>query len=184
MKRTLWSAVTIVMVMGVSFGEAQAQRRVVPFAGGGLATGMKDLSEGTDNGWSAFAGIDIPLPSVSPALSVGVAGSYSHLPYAGIYDEATSVSAIVGELGYVFGGLSSVVKPYVRGGLGAQLRKYDPGTTGFREQSEGGLALSGGAGVQFLVASTAIFVGAHVLTDAVAGVLTIHGGIGLPGRAR
>jgi hypothetical protein len=183
MKRMLCSAVTIVLAMAVSLGDAEAQRRIVPFAGGGLATGMGDLGDGTGNGWVGFAGVDIPLPAVNPGLSFGVTGSYSHVPYTGTFSEATNVSALVGEVGYLIN-TSSVVKPYLRGGLGAQLRKYDPGNTGFRAQSEGGLALSVGAGVQFLVSSTAIFVGAHIITDADAGVLALHGGIGLPGTSR
>jgi hypothetical protein len=178
-----WAAV-IVIAAAVSFEDAGAQRRVIPFAGAGLASGVGDLSDGTDNGWLAYAGIDIPLPALNPALSIGVTGSYSRVPYAGTFDEATTVSALVGEVGYTINGLSNVVKPYIRAGLGGQLRKYDPGTTGFREQSEGGLAVSGGAGVQFLVSSFAVVLGAHVVTDTDAGVLGFHGGIGLPGRPR
>jgi len=183
MKRMLWSAVTIVLAMALSFGDAEAQRRIVPFAGGGLATGMGDLGDGTGNGWVAFGGIDIPLPALNPGVSFAVTGSYSHVPYTGTFNEATNVSALVGELGYVINASSSV-KPYLRAGLGPQLRKYDPGNSGFRAQSEGGLALSAGGGVQFLVSSTVLFVGAHLITDADAGVLTFHGGVGLPGKAR
>jgi hypothetical protein len=74
------------------------------------------------------------------------------------------------------------VKPYVRAGAGVQVRKYDPGTTGYRKQSDGGLAFSAGAGLQFLVSSTALFVGAHFVSDADAGLLAFHGGIAFPGR--
>jgi hypothetical protein len=76
-----------------------------------------------------------------------------------------------------------MVMPYLRAGLGGQVRKYDPGTTGFREQSEGGLAVSAGAGVNLRVSSLAGIVGAHLVTDAAVGVLGIHAGIGWPGRA-
>jgi hypothetical protein len=185
MRRTQWAAVMIVIATAVSFEDADAQRRVVPFAGAGLASGFRDLGDGTDNGWLAYAGIDIPLPALNPGVSIGVTGSYSRIPYTGTFDEASTISALMGEVGYTIGAAStSVVKPYLRAGLGAQLRKYDPGNTGFREQSEGGLAVSGGAGVRFLVSSLAIVVGAHVVTDADAGVLGFHGGIGWPGARR
>ena len=182
MTRMLSSVLTIVMALAVSVGDAEAQR-IVPFAGGGLAKGMGDLSDGTDNGWVGYAGVTIPLPSLTPGLSFGVTGSYSRVPYTGTFNEATNTAALVGEIGYQIDA-TATVKPYLRAGLGAQLRKYDPGNTAFREQSEGKLALSGGAGVQFLVSSVALFVGAHVLTDMDAGILAIHGGIALPGRAR
>ena len=190
MKRTTWAALMVVMATAVVVEEAHAQRRVVPFAGGGLAKGMGDLADNTDNGWLAYAGIDIPLPALNPGLSIGVTGSYSRIPYApvagaGEFDEASTITAIVGEVGYTIGAASSsIVKPYLRAGLGAQFRKYDPGTTGYKEQTEAGLALSGGAGVQFLVSSFAFIVGAHVVTDMDAGVLGVHAGIAWPGARR
>ena len=182
MKRTPWAMVVTVLAMAVSFEEAGAQRRIVPFAGAGLAQGMGDLKTDTDNGWLAYAGLNIPLPALNPGLAVGVTASYARVPYTGTFDESSSVSALLGEVSYTIGAASQrMVKPYLRAGLGGQIRKYDPGNTGFREQSEGGLAVSGGAGVQLRVSSLAIIVGAHVVTDADAGVLGFHGGIGFPG---
>ena len=184
MKRTTWAAMTI-MMMAVALEEAHAQRRIVPFAGAGLAKGIGDLSDGTDNGWLAYVGVDIPLPALNPGLSVGVTGSYSRVPYTGEFDEAATISAVVGEVGYTIGAASSsIVKPYLRAGLGAQFRKYDPGNTGYKEQTETSLALSGGAGVQFLVSSFAIIVGGHVVTDMDAGMLGVHAGIAWPGVRR
>jgi hypothetical protein len=80
-----------------------------------------------------------------------------------------------GEVGYTFWAASPrVVKPYVRAGAGVQLRKYDPGTTAYREQSDGGLAFSAGGGLQYLVSSVSIFAGAHFVSDANAGLLAFH----------
>jgi hypothetical protein len=183
MKRILIAAVTITVAVTTPYGIAAAQRRFVPFAGGGLATGTGDLSQGTDNGWLAFAGVDVPL-GLTPGLTVGLTGSYSHLPYRGAFSEAMNIPAVFGELGYVIAAKSSsIVKPYVRGGAGVQIRKYDPGSTGYRKQSDGGIAFSAGGGLQFLVSSTALFVGAHFVSDADAGVLGFHGGLAWPGRA-
>jgi len=183
MKRILLSAVTVLVAVAMPFGDAGAQRRVVPFLGGGLAAGTGNLGEDTDNGWLAFAGVDFPL-SLDPGLSFGVTASYAHVPYKGTFNEATNVPAFFGELGYVIAASSSsIVKPYLRAGAGVQLRKYDPGTTGFREQSDGGLAFSGGGGLQFLVSAASVFVGAHFVGDADGGLLAFHGGVAFPGRA-
>jgi hypothetical protein len=184
MKRVLLSAVAVMLAVAIPSGDAAAQRRVIPYFGGGLAAGTGDLGTDTDNGWLAFAGLDFPL-GLNPGLTFGVTATYAHVPFQSEFDEATNIPAFVGELGYVIGAnSSSIVKPYLRAGLGVQLRKYDPGTTGFREQSDGGLAFSGGGGLQFLVSTASVFVGAHYVGDADAGFLAFHAGIGFPGRAR
>jgi hypothetical protein len=164
--------------------DAAAQRRITPFVGGGLATGTGDLGENTDSGWLAFAGIDLPL-GVGPGLTFGVTASYARVPYKGGFDEFTGVPALFGELGYVIGAESSrIVKPYLRAGAGVQLRKYDPGTTGFREQSDGGLAFSAGGGLQFSLAPASLFLGARFVSDADAGVLGFNGGVAFPVHPR
>ena len=62
--------------------------------------------------------------------------------------------------------------------------RADPGSTGFREESDTRLAFSGGGGLQFAVAATKVFVGAQFMSDADAGVLAVHAGVAFPGRAR
>ena len=181
MKRGLFAAMAVGIALSATSHDAAAQRRIVPFAGGGLAKGMGDLSDNTGNGWLVFGGVDIPL-GTNPALTLGVTASYAHVPYEGTFNEATNIPGIFGEIGYTFLARStSKVKPYVRAGGGATLHKYDPGSTGFRETSQGKLAFSGGAGLQLLVSSFAVFAGAHVVTDADAGYLAIHGGLAFPG---
>lgn len=183
MKRILLSAAAIAIAAATPSHTAAAQRRLVPFVGGGLATGTGDLSQDTNSGWLVFAGVDTPL-GLTPGLTFGLTGSYAHVPYKGTFDEATNIPAVFGELGYTFAAQSSsIVKPYVRAGAGVQLRKYDPGTTGYRKQSDGGVAFSAGGGLQFLVSSTALFVGAHFVSDSNAGILAFHGGVAFPGPA-
>lgn len=183
MKRVLFATVAVIGFV-ISPRDVAAQRRLVPFVGAGLAKGIGDLSDDTDNGWLAFAGVDIPL-GTNPGLSFGVTASYTHVPYKGTFNEATNIPALFGEVGYVIlANSSSIVKPYVRAGGGVMLRKYDPGSTGFREESEGKLAFSGGAGLQFLVSSVSLFAGARFVTDADAGYLAFHGGLAFPGRTR
>lgn len=182
MKQILLSAATLLVALATPYGSADAQRRVVPFLGGGLAAGTGDLGDDTDNGWLVFGGLDFPL-GLNPGLSFGVTASYARVPYKGAFNEATDIPSVFGELGYVIGATSSsIVKPYVRAGAGLQVRRYDPGSTGFRERSEGRFAFSGGAGLQFLVSATSLFAGAHFVSDGDAGVLAFHGGVGFPGR--
>lgn len=184
MKRFLPVAVLSFAAATLPLHDAAAQRRIVPFFGGGLASGSGDLGENTDNGWHIFGGVDFPL-GLTPGLSFGVTASYSHVPYTDSFDEATNVPALFGEVGYlVLANSSSIVKPYVRAGAGVQLRQYDPGETGFREQSDARLAFSAGGGFQFSVATTAVFLGAQFMSDADAGILAFHGGLAFPGRAR
>lgn len=180
MKRILWSIVSAAIAVTVVVGDAHAQRRITPFVGAGLATGTGDLGENTESGWLAFAGVDLPI-GVGPGLTFGVTASYARVPYKGGFDEYTGVPAFFGELGYVLGARSSrIVKPYLRAGAGVQLRKYDPGTTGYREQSDGGLAFSAGGGLQFSLSPASVFVGARFVSDADAGVLGLHAGVAFP----
>jgi hypothetical protein len=181
MKRGLFATMIVGIALTAAAHDAAAQRRIVPFAGAGLAKGMGDLSDNTGNGWVVYGGVDLPIGS-SPALTLGVTASYAHVPYDGSFDEATNIPGVFAELGYTFLASSpSKFKPYVRAGGGAMVHKYDPGSTAFRETSEGKLAFSGGAGLQMLVSSVAIFAGAHIVTDADAGYLAIHGGLAFPG---
>lgn len=183
MKRILLSTLSAIVAIGVSAGAASAQRRITPFFGGGLATGTGDLSKNTESGWVAFAGLDMPL-GLDPGLTFGLTASYARVPYSGGFDEFTGLPAVFGELGYVIGARSPrLITPYVRAGAGVQLRKYDPGSTGYRAQSDGGLAFSAGGGLQFHFSPATLFVGAHYVSDKDAGLLAFHGGLAFPARA-
>jgi hypothetical protein len=180
MQRILLPTLGAMIAIGVVSGAASAQRRITPFFGGGLATGTGDLSETTESGWVACAGIDMPL-GLDPGLTIGLTASYARVPYSGGFDEFTGLPAVFGELGYVIGARSPrLIKPYLRAGAGVQLRRYDPGSTGYRAQSDGGLAFSAGGGLQFHFSPATLFVGAHYVADADAGLLAFHGGLAFP----
>lgn len=182
MKRIFVVTVAALAAVTMPLDTADAQRRFVPFIGGGLASGSGNLSDDTHNGWHVFGGVDFPL-GITPGLSLGVTASYTHVPYTGTFNEATNIPAIFGELGYVaLANSTSIVKPYLRAGAGVQVRRYDPGSTGFREQSEARLAFSGGGGLRFHLATAVVFAGAQFMSDADAGVLAFNGGIAFPLR--
>lgn len=160
-------------------GTASAQR-ITPFVGGGLATGIGDLGENTESGWIVFAGVDFPLGAY-PGLTFGVTASYARVPYSGGFNESTSVPSFFGEVGYTIGANSPrLVKPYVRAGAGVQLQQYDGGDTGYPRNSNGGLAFSGGAGVQFAFSPATVVVGARLVSDGDAGVVGFHAGVAFP----
>ena len=183
MKRFLLAALTLLGAVTLPVSDLAAQRRVVPYFGGGIATGNGDLSDDTDTGWLGYVGLDIPL-SLTPGLSVGVTASYAHIPYKGSFNEATNIPGLFGEVGYVIAQRSSFpIKPFLRGGVGVEVHKYDPGSTAFREESETGMSFTGGGGLQLQVASTAIFAGAQYVSNGDAGYLALHGGIAFPGKA-
>ena len=183
MKRFLLAALVLLGAVTLPVSNLAAQRRIVPFFGGGVATGNGDLSDDTDSGWLGYVGLDVPL-SLTPGLSVGVTASYAHIPYKGSFNEATNIPGLFGEVGYIIAEKSSFpVKPFLRGGVGVEVHKYDPGSTSFREQSETGMSVSGGGGIQFAIASTTIFAGAQYITNGDAGYLALHGGLALTGRA-
>ena len=183
MKRFLLAALILLGAVTLPVSDLAAQRRVVPYFGGGIATGNGDLSDDTDTGWLGYVGLDIPL-SLTPGLSVGVTASYAHIPYKGSFNEATNIPGLFGEVGYVIAQRSSFpIKPFLRGGVGVEVHKYDPGSTAFREESETGMSFTGGGGLQLQVASTAIFAGAQYVSNGDAGYLALHGGIAFPGKA-
>ena len=180
MNRILVSALSATFAIAVVGSDAVAQRRITPFIGGGLATGTGLLGENTESGWLAFGGVDLPL-GFDPGLTFGVTASYARVPYTGNFNEYTGVPSVFGELGYMLGAQSTrIVKPYLRAGAGVQLRTYDPGDTGFKKESVGGLAFSAGGGVQFSFSPASVFIGARFVGDSDAGVLGFHGGVAFP----
>lgn len=184
MKRFLLAALTLLGAVTLPVSNLAAQRRVVPFFGGGMAAGNGDLSDDTDSGWLGFVGLDVPL-GLTPGLSVGVTASYAHIPYTGSFSEAMNIPGLFGEVGYVIAERSSFpIKPFLRGGVGVEVHKYDPGSTTFRESSETGLSFTGGGGFQFPVGATTIFAGAQYVSNGDEGYLALHAGLALPGKAR
>jgi hypothetical protein len=178
MKRLLLPALTLTFAAASPSARIGAQ--VIPFVGGGVASGVGDLSHDTSGGWLGFAGFDVPLGS-SSGLTIGASGSYAHIPYQGSFGEATNVTGIFGEFGYLYGaGSSLTVKPYLRAGVGVLLQNYAPGTSGYRSQSDALLGFSGGAGLAFALKTATPFLGAHYTAGSNAGFFAIDGGIAFP----
>jgi hypothetical protein len=183
MKRILLPLVPFALA-AVTATELNAQRRLVPYFGGGLASASGDLGEGTDSGWIVFGGLDWGIAAV-PGLSIGVTVSYTSLPYTG-YDNDLSMPGVFGELGYLIGATSSSkVKPYLRAGVGELWHKYDPGDLAPNAKTEGEFGFGGGGGLSFVLGSSSLFAGAHYTygTDDTE-FWAFYAGLGFPGRAR
>jgi hypothetical protein len=185
MNRTVPFAIAAVSVIALAitpFENADAQRRIVPYVGGGLSIGTGDLSTDSDNGWLVYGGIDLPLTS---GWTLGGTLSYAHIPYRGGFSEATNATSLLMEVGYLFFATSpGGVKPYVRAGGGMFRQKYDPGNTGYTSTSQSTLAASVGAGLNLAFGATAAFAGVHFVGTSDSGFLAVHGGLAFPGSSK
>jgi hypothetical protein len=182
MRRNLLAVASLFLVVAAPASDLAAQRRIVPFLGGGLASGVGDLSDGTDMGYLIFGGLDWAIAS-KPGLAIGVTASYTHIPYASDYNDATNIPALFGEIGYLFGATSpSKVKPYVRAGLGFLQHNYDSGDLNLEEDSETQAAFSAGAGLNFIMRAVSLFAGAHLINGFDdTSFIAFYGGVGFSG---
>jgi len=158
-------------------------QEVIPFAGGGIALGTGDLGDGTDRGWFALGGVDIPLYTLlarEASLRVGV--SHARIPYSGDFGEEMAVTSVSSELSYHFGRPTRLVQPYLRGGIALNLQQYDPGELGGARNTAARAAVAGGAGVNIMFGPTDLVLGAHFTSGADAGYVGFHGGLAIPLR--
>ncbi len=163
MKRLSGSLAVLVLAASVPLATLSAQT-VTAHVGGGIGLGTGDLSDGTDTGWTGFAGVDYLIHSV-PGLSIGATASYTHLPITGT-DAAVNLPLALGEIGYLIGAASpGQIKPYVRGGVGVLSRRISVnGSYGDVSDSETKAAVGVGAGLNWMMPSVSPFVGAHFIT--------------------
>ncbi len=161
-----------------SSADLLAQERISPFLGGGLALGTGDLAQDTGAGWLFFGGVDLPMRV--PGLSVGTTVSHARIPYDGGFDEHESITAVMGEVAYVIGAESPwPVKPFLRGGLGLSIYRYDPGAIGADPQTLSRPGVTADAGITFRVGGAWAFAGARFLGEVDRGYLGIHGGLAI-----
>jgi hypothetical protein len=158
-----------------------AAQDIVPFVGGGIAKGSGDLGDDTSSGWFIIGGVDVTLPSIDPGLGFGPTVTYASIPYNGTFSERAQLTTISGELSYAFG--SGHVRPYIRGGAGVQIHKYDPGSINTNSVTSSQAAFTAGAGVGFQTSSAQLTVGARFSTASDGGFLGIHAGVAIPLRA-
>jgi hypothetical protein len=162
MRRNLFAVASLILGAVVA-GDAGAQRRVVPFLGAGVASATGEFADYAEMGYTLFGGLDWLIAS-KPGLSVGLGASWTNIPHKGDENEATNIPAVSVELGYLFGATSpSKLKPYVRGGAGFLQHRYDPGDTGFESESDTQAQIGLGVGLQYLMTSTSLFGGAHLV---------------------
>jgi len=156
-----------------------AQVRTTPFAGAGLAMGTADLAADTNAGWMIFGGMNVPVGY--EGFSVGLTAAFSEVPYEGGFNEKNQVTTVTADVGWSFLNLmGGGVTPYVRGGAGIRVDRYEPGTLGGPGTSETGFGGSLGAGVSVPLGPGTGLLGAHLITGRNAGIWGLHAGIGVP----
>jgi hypothetical protein len=155
--------------------DVDAQQRLIPHLSAGIAVGTGDLGHDTGNGWFVLGGVDLPL--LTPGLTIGPVLGYGRIPYDGGFGETESITAMFGEVGYVTD-LAALgpVQPYLRGGGGLHIHRYDPGDipTQATTLSLGGF--SAGAGVTVGFGSAVGFVGGRFMGSASRGFVGLHAG--------
>jgi hypothetical protein len=157
-----------------------AQNAILPFLGGGLAKGVGELGSDTGSGWTVVGGFDVSLDEVTPGFGVGLAGTFAQIPYSGPFDESTQVTAVSLEAIYAFGDATGTVRPFVRGGGGLHVRRYDPGDILDNPNTVVRPGLSAAAGVMVPAGSVDFMVGARVTSAPDGGFVAIIGGISVP----
>lgn len=176
---TIPTLALILALVAVPGADLHGQERVVPFAGAGLALGTGELGDDTGTGWTVFGGLDLPLGV--PGLSVGATAGYARIPYDGAFDEVTNVTSLLGELEYVIGAASpGMVLPYVRGGAGIHVHRYDPGSIAANATTLSRPGVSLGVGVKAPLGAVTAFLGGRFVTDLDRGFIGFHGGLSLP----
>ena len=172
----------LVLAIAVSCAPLSAQQRPAPFLGGGPALGTGDLHRDSGTGWAVSGGLDFPV-STYWGIYFGVSGRYAHVPYNGSFGEATDVSAALGEIVYRFENYVPSATPYLRGGGGIVMQRYDPGSIATRVTTEARPGISAGAGLDINAGSLAVRIAADFVSSRHGGYVGVQGGIAFPARA-
>jgi hypothetical protein len=179
MKRHVLPCVSLLLAAALPCSTLSAQQ-IVPFIGGGVAMGMGDVGDDTDPGWLLLGGFDVPLPLVADGFGFGVAGAFANIPYKGTFSEKLQVTSVTAEISYLIGAATSSLRPYVRGGAGVQVHRYDPGTIDTRSETNARLGFSAGAGVSFSLGTANAVVGGRLAMAEDGGFVGGHAGVSIP----
>jgi hypothetical protein len=169
--------VLVVSVLAAPTARAQIQ----PYFGAGFLSPTGDFGEYANAGWAAFVGAQKPI-GMSQRSVIGVTVIYGHAPHEGDLNEATNIPGVAVEFGYA---LTTAARftPYLRGGVGFIQHRYDPGDTGFDDESETKFAIGVGGGVSTTLGGNTLFGGAHYNIAEDTNFLTIYVGFGLGSAA-
>ena len=179
MKRQALPFVSLLFAAAVPCTTLSAQQ-IVPFLGGGVAIGMGDVGEDTDPGLLLLGGFDVPLPVVTDGFGVGVAAAFASIPYKGNFSEKLQVTSVTAEISYLIGEATSSVRPYLRGGAGVQINRYDPGDIDTRSVTNSRLGFSAGAGISFSLGAANALVGGRLAMAEDGGFVGGHVGVSIP----
>jgi hypothetical protein len=174
MKRNVLPVVSLLLAAALPITSVSAQQ-IVPFVGGGVALGLGDAGENAEIGWLVLGGFDVPLSVVTEGFGFGVAGSFANIPYEGPVDDKVQITSVTAEISYLIGEPTSTVRPYIRGGGGVQIHRYDLDDN--TDVMAGGTA---GAGVRFALGGADGMIGARLGMAADGGFVGFHAGVAIP----
>jgi opacity protein-like surface antigen len=150
----------LVLLAGAAL-PAQAQVRFG--VGGGLLMPMGDYGTADKMGFTAGAGVLVPVGTAP--VAVRIEGSFSSTSHDGIGGN-TKIIGGMASLVYSFTGAGSVT-PYVLAGLGYYNVKVD--VTGFGSFDESKVGFGGGGGIQFPMGSASLFAEARYMNISTTG---------------
>jgi hypothetical protein len=179
MKRRVLPFVSLLFAAALPCTALSAQQ-IVPFVGGGVAIGMGDVGEDTDPGLLVVGGFDVPLPVVADGFGFGVTGAFANIPYKGTFSEKLQVTSVTAEISYLIGAATSSLRPYLRGGAGVQVNRYDPGDLDTQSSTNARLGFSGGAGLSFALGAANAIVGGRIAMSDEGGFVGGHVGVSIP----
>jgi hypothetical protein len=159
---------------------ALSAQQIVPFVGGGVAVGMGDAGDDTDPGFLVVGGFDVPLPVVTDGFGFGVAAAFANIPYKGNFSEVLQITAVTAEISYLIGAATSSLRPYIRGGGGVQVHRYDPGDIDTESVTNARIGFSAGAGLSFSLGAANALVGGRLAMGKDGGFVGGHVGVSVP----
>lgn len=166
------------LTLGVVLFSSSAGAQIQPYVGAGMLSPSGEFADYAKSGWLAFVGLQRPF--MDPRCVIGLTGSYGHAAHEGDQNEATNIPGLTVDLGYALS--TGRFSPYLRGGVGFIQHRYDPGDTGFDDESETKFAFGVGAGVATPLGGNTLFVGAHYTGAEDTNFMSFYIGFGL-GRA-
>ena len=166
-----------------------ASAQVAAFVGGGVTIPMGDFADfngdaagddGANTGWQASAGVLVPVGEAG--LSVGARGFFGINKHDTPDGDKTNLYGATGVGTFSFG--SGTISPFIYAELGFLTHSYKSEAFPSAEGSESGLALGGGAGINFPLGGLSGFLVAGYLTgtgdvDATQ-VVGISAGVNIP----
>jgi hypothetical protein len=155
-----------------------ASAQVGFFIGAGALMPMGEFGDYANTGFLVVGGVSIP--TANQKVGVDVMAFYGRATHDGDLNEATNIPGAAVGLTYMLSSGGSVM-PYLSVMAGALQHRYDPGDSGFEEDSETQVMFGGGGGLAIPMSSMMLFVDARYAHTKDTAFLSLSVGLGFGG---